>query len=730
MFDKIISIVVRCGYTILFFVIFSVVYNCPRLYAADVVNLTEESLRYNLNYNALDVFEDTGGTLTIDEIASPEFSRRFTANTQRVPNFGYTHSSWWFRFSLKSEKESEWLLAVHYALLDYITLYLPDGRGGFIEKRQGQMLPFRERDVHHKHFVFSLRSVQNEPAVYYLKANSGDSLTVPVSVMSYRAFSEGEMRDYLVTGLLYGILIIMIFYNLMIYVSTKRGSYLFLVVYIAMFLLYIMAENGFAAQYLWPGLNYWAKRAVPFFVGMVIVSSAFFVREFLDTRRLAVFDRIIKIFAVMGGAASALALALPYMPVIIAVVVIIVLYSPVLMLTAFILLRRGERSAGFFLAAWSALLMGALMYALKTFGLLPGNAFTTYGVPVGAALQVFLLSLGLADQLRLMNNELVELKGGLEDRNEYLEGIMRSADGMSRDLVNISEEQGEIADQFAVLASDQAALSEEMSATFEELTSAVESIDTSMLRQSEEGAKTRALVQELRTAQGEVAKASLTVVGRIGKIVESTKSAGEDLTRMSDVMGVINEGGREINDIVSLINDITDKINLLSLNAAIEAARAGDHGRGFAVVADEIGKLALATADNSKEISSKIERISRDILRGMGMVRDTGESIDGVIGLIADINTQTETVRGAMEKQGMAIAEVVAQAEVIGDLSAIIKVSTNEQKSAMLESIATVQRLTEMSQQVTQANDKIVHFTRVIREKSDELRTVVGIQGA
>ena len=699
-------------------------------FAADVIDLSDDTVRYNLSYDTLDILEDPDGTLTIEEIASPDFSRRFTANAQRVPNFGYTGSSWWLRFSLKSQKKSEWLLAVHYALLDYCTLYLPDGRGGFIEKRQGQMLPFRERDVAHKHFVFSLRTVPDEPAVYYLRASSRDSLTMPVSVMSYRAFSEGEMSDYCVTGLLYGILIIMTFYNLMIYLSTKRRSYLFLVFYISMFLLYIMAESGFAGQYLWPSLNYWAKRAVPFSVGMVILSSAFFVREFLDTRRLAAFDRIIKIFAAMGGTVALLALGVPYMVVIISVVVIIVLYSPVLMLAAFLLLRRGDRAAGFFLAAWSALLVGALMYALKTFGLLPGNVFTTYGVPVGAAIQVFLLSLGLADQLRLMNNELVDLKSGLEDRNEYLEGIMRSADGMSRDLVNISVEQGEIADQFAILASDQAALSEEMSATFEELTSAVESIDNSMARQSEEGDKTRALVHELRTAQGEVAKASLTVVGRIGKIVESTKSAGEDLTRMSDVMGVINDGGREINEIVSLINDITDKINLLSLNAAIEAARAGDHGRGFAVVADEIGKLALATADNSKEISTKIERISRDILRGMGMVRDTGESIDGVIHLIADINAQTETVRGAMEKQGMAIAEVVTQAEVIRELSSIIKVSTNEQKSAMLESIATVQRLTEMSQQVTQSNEKIVHFTRVIREKSDELRTVVGIPDA
>jgi len=384
-----------------------------------------------------------------------------------------------------------------------------------------------------------------------------------------------------------------------------------------------------------------------------------------------------------------------------------------------------NRAAKFFLAAWSALIAGALMYGLKAFGILPSTTMTNYGVPVGAAIQVFLLSLGLADQLRQMNRELVDLKKGLEDRNEFLEGIMRSADGMSHELVNVSVEQGQIAEQFAFLASDQAAMSEEMSAAFEELTSSIESIDNSMTRQAEEGDKTRQMVNLLRASQNEVAKSSVTVVDHIGKIVESTKNTGSELTRMSEMMGIINEGGREINDIVSLINDITDKINLLSLNAAIEAARAGEHGRGFAVVADEIGKLAVATSDNSKEISSKIDRISRDIQNGIELVGLTRDSIDGVIGLISEINAQIDVVRHAMEKQGVAIVEVVAQAEVIRELSSVIKTSTNEQKQAMLESITTIQRLTEMSQQVTHANDRIIRFTRTIGEKSDDLKRIV-----
>ena len=84
-------------------------------------------------------------------------------------------------------------------------------------------------------------------------------------------------------------------------------------------------------------------------------------------------------------------------------------------------------------------------------------------------------------------------------------------------------------------------------------------------------------------------------------------------------------------NIVGIINDISDKINLLSLNAAIEAARAGDAGRGFAVVADEISKLADQTAHSIKEISDLIQENETEISRGTENVRASVEMISQII---------------------------------------------------------------------------------------------------
>jgi methyl-accepting chemotaxis protein len=190
-------------------------------------------------------------------------------------------------------------------------------------------------------------------------------------------------------------------------------------------------------------------------------------------------------------------------------------------------------------------------------------------------------------------------------------------------------------------------------------------------------------------------------------------------------MNIINTGGAEISKFIAMIDDISDRINLLSLNAAIEAARAGDYGRGFAVVADEIGKLAQATSDNSKEIGKQISKIISDIEAGARIVTGTKESTDVIFKMVNAIGSGVNAVREMMLKQNQALEMVIREAGVIDTMSKDIVTSTNEQKNSMSFTQKTIDRLSEMAMEISQSNSQIIDFSKVIHEKALQLAGVI-----
>jgi methyl-accepting chemotaxis protein len=144
----------------------------------------------------------------------------------------------------------------------------------------------------------------------------------------------------------------------------------------------------------------------------------------------------------------------------------------------------------------------------------------------------------------------------------------------------------------------------------------------------------------------------------------------------ADAMNLIVESSTRIADMVNIINDISDKINLLSLNASIEAARAGDAGRGFAVVADEIGKLADNTSRQVKEIQTLSTEIEHNVGTGSQMVGKIRQAIGTIMQIIENNSSLIEEIAGLSNQQAdnhNRIREVMSRLEE--KASNIIKVS-------------------------------------------------------
>ncbi|HPA73050.1 MAG TPA: methyl-accepting chemotaxis protein [Spirochaetota bacterium] len=264
-----------------------------------------------------------------------------------------------------------------------------------------------------------------------------------------------------------------------------------------------------------------------------------------------------------------------------------------------------------------------------------------------------------------------------------------------------------------------------MSATFEELASSLDMIKNSTQDQKGEIEKTIGLMKTLREAQDEVSRGNQAVTESIANVSSSTANSEANLQQMISMMEIISEGGSSIGNFISIIDDISDKINLLSLNAAIEAARAGDAGKGFAVVADEIGKLAGATSDNSKEISKVISKITTDIVNGMKIVNATKTSTEAVVGLVTDINGQIENVQGLVSNLKNALKDVMGQSTRVEGLAKSIADSTVEQAAAMNETTSMVAMLSTNSQKLQFANTKILTLMDSLNRKIDGLVEIV-----
>ncbi len=186
----------------------------------------------------------------------------------------------------------------------------------------------------------------------------------------------------------------------------------------------------------------------------------------------------------------------------------------------------------------------------------------------------------------------------------------------------------------------------------------------------------------------------------------------QSVDRAAGVVKALGEKSRQIATIVNVIKDIADQTNLLALNAAIEAARAGEQGRGFAVVADEVRKLSEKTAGSTQEIASMID----SILRG------TQDAVKSMEEGVARVRTGVELAQQA----GTSMADLQTHSsrmlQAVRDMSSSLK----EQSTAATEIAQQVERIAQMSEQNGVAVKQTAQASHDLEALSGQLRAAVG----
>jgi methyl-accepting chemotaxis protein len=239
--------------------------------------------------------------------------------------------------------------------------------------------------------------------------------------------------------------------------------------------------------------------------------------------------------------------------------------------------------------------------------------------------------------------------------------------------------------------------------------------------QSSEMALLENTVNVLNEAMNTVSRNAAGVVDSMVRMEGSASAGGDVVEKTFQGMQNIQELYRGILDVISMISDISDQVNLLSLNASIEAARAGDAGRGFAVVAEEISKLADRTGVSVKEITSIINRGDEEIARDKEMVltmkQSFGVIMDSVAGTSSAITEFIEMIRGRV-----ADIEAIGQSMTsLSEFSRGLAESTVDNRDSAMSVSETIEKVNEGAQDFMERSNRLSESAAQLREMAATL---------
>ena len=404
----------------------------------------------------VEYFEDSDNSLTIGELLKNEELYTFNPVTKPSVQFGYSKSSYWFRFEVKNSAHLDHLLSleIQYPPLDRVEFFVLDKELIVHHRILGDGQPFFDRDYLIRHYMVKFDLPDQQQRTVYLKVDTSSSVSVPIILSSDYSYPGEAENTSILLGVYYGIALGLLAYNLFLWIATRETAYFQYVGFVLFYAGFVFAMDGLSFPW-WPEATYWQSRSlyVIGFIGGAFL--ALFSRNFLHTNEGQ--SKLDMLFKAIAATYCLFAIASYFGEVEVGAklnALSMLFIPPIILACGIYRYAQGYRPARYFIFGMSFLIAGVILTAAGSLDLLPFYSDGALFLKVGSSLEMIFFSIALADRINSLKdqqvksaNEAQKAKAENEARKLYIDKIQTINDELevavkarSEFLANMSHE--------------------------------------------------------------------------------------------------------------------------------------------------------------------------------------------------------------------------------------------------------------------------------------------------